>query len=115
MVEGSCGVRTWIFESKDDEHQECACDDFAEELAGFCNETLRVCAEYCGGGVGSWWHGAQIVALEVINGGDVIGVYDARANEAAEDLGDEVNGEAPPGELPKETVAEGYSWIEVCA
>lgn len=109
---GGC---TRVFEREDDEHQEYACDELAEELAGLCHKGLWVCAEGAGCGVGRGRYGAQVVPLEVVDGGDVVGVHDARPDQAAEDLGGEVDGEAAPGELPEETVAEGYGGVEVCA
>lgn len=69
--------RTGVFKRKDDEHEERACDELAEELARLCHEALRVGAEDGGCGVGRGRDGAQVVALEVVDGGDVVGVYDA--------------------------------------
>lgn len=106
---------TRVFESKDDEHQQRARNDLAEELARLCEEGLRVRAEDGGCGVRGRRDGAQVVALDKVDGGDVVCVDDARAHEAAEELRDQVHGEAPPGELAVQAVAEGDGGVEVCA
>ena len=55
------------------------------------------------------------MALEVVDCGDVVGVHNTGADEAAEDLGDEVDGETPPWKLAEKTVAECYGRVQVCA
>ena len=58
-------------------------------------------------------HGAHAVAFEVVDGGDVVGVDDAGGAEAAEELGEEEDREAPPGEPSEEAVREGDGRVEV--
>lgn len=55
------------------------------------------------------------MALEVVDSRDVVCIHDAGANETAEDLCNEVDREASPGQLAVETVAECYRWVEVGA
>lgn len=86
-----------VFEGEDDEHEECAGDEFAEELASFGHKGLRVRAEYGSGGVWCGGDGAQIVPFEVVDCRDVVCVDDAGADEAAEELCGEVDGEAAEG------------------
>lgn len=51
----------------------------------------------------------------VVDAVDVVYVDDAGGAEAAEELGEEVHGEAAPGETAVEAVGEGYGGVEVGA
>jgi len=84
-------------------------------LAGFGEEGLRVCAENLGCGALGGRDGAYAVAGEVVDAVDVVDVDDARGAETAEELGEEVHGEASPGEAAVEAVGEGDGGVEVGA
>ena len=50
--------------------------------------------------------------FEGVDSVDVVGVYNPGGAETPEELGEEVDGEAPPGELAVQTEAECYGRIE---
>ncbi len=53
--------------------------------------------------------------FNLINCVDVVGVYDSRSDEAAEELCQEVDGEASPGELAVEAEVKSYGGVEKAA
>jgi hypothetical protein len=55
------------------------------------------------------------MSFKVVNPVNVVRVYDARGGESAEELREEVDWEAPPGEFAEEAEAEGYCWVEEAA
>ena len=101
-----------ILQREDDEHQNRASDKLGEELVRFGQERLRIGTEDSRRRGGARRNGSDAGALDGVYGGDVIRVHYAGADEAAEQLGDEVDGEAPPGELPVEAEAECNSRIQ---
>ena len=52
------------------------------------------------------------MSFEVVDPVDVVRVYDARGGESPEELREQVDGEAAPGEFAEEAEAEGYCWVE---
>lgn len=97
-----------ILQRKDDKHEDGAGDELAEELARFRQVGLRVRAKDGGGGCLGRRDGAEVGAAFVgVDAVDVVGVDDAGRAEPAEQLCEEVDGKAAPGEFAKETVGEG--------
>lgn len=70
--EGQVPVIAWVFEREDDEHEQCAGDEFAEELACLSHEWLRVSAEYACCCVGCRRDGAEVVPLGEVDCRDVV-------------------------------------------
>lgn len=104
-----------VLESEDDEHQNCAGDEFGEELVSATDEGLGVGCEDTSRGGGRGGRGADSDTFVVVDGGDVIGVDDGSGSETAHDLSEEVHGESSPWELAEQTVGEGRGGVEVCA
>jgi hypothetical protein len=55
------------------------------------------------------------MSFKVVDPIDVVCVYDARSGESAEELREEVDWEAAPGEFAEEAEAKGYCWVEKAA
>lgn len=50
--------------------------------------------------------------FDIVDCAEIVGVDDAGCAECAEDLGEEVDGEALPGEFAEEAEAESYGGVE---
>ena len=105
-----------VFQSEDDEHEHGGGDEFGKELVGFVQKGLRIRAEDSGSGMLGGWDGASAgSAFEGVDAGDVVGVDDPGGDEATEELRDQVDGEAFPGETAVEAVGERDGGIQVTA
>lgn len=110
-----CSDIALVLEREDHKHEQCAGDELGEKHVRPRQEGLRVRAEDAGrGGLGRR-HGADAVPLDVVDARNVVGVHDARAAEAAQELRQEEDGEALPRELAQEAVREGDGGVEVAA
>lgn len=101
-----------ILQREDDEHQDCASDELAEDLACLGQEGLGICAEDASACRLAGWNGTDAVTFELVDGVDVVGVHHSGCTESTEELSQEVDGKSLPGEFAEEAEAECDCWIE---
>ena len=101
-----------ILKRENHKHKYGRINELRKELTRLRQERLRIRAEDpCRGG----WRGRHCpdtVAFIVVNGVYVIDVHDARRAESAEELCEEVDGEALPGQFAEEAKTERNGRIE---
>jgi len=107
----SPGIRI-ILQCKNNKHQNRTRNELAKELTSFRHKWLRISTEYPRRGSRARWYSTDSMSFEVVDPVDVVRVYDARGGESPEELREQVDGEAAPGEFAEEAEAEGYCWVE---
>lgn len=107
---------TLIFQSVNQEHEQTTGDQFREKLSRLGHEWLWVGAEDsgCGGFTVSRDCADVGTSLIDIDGGFIVGVYDAGSAHGSEDLCEGVNWEFSPWEFSEDTIGE-CDWSELLA
>ena len=103
-----------ILQRQDPKHQHRRLDHLRPELRVRRHERLRIRTKDPRRGLLRRRHGPDPYTTFVrVDGVVVVPIDDTRGEEPGERLCEQVDGEAPPGETPIQTVAECYCGVEV--